>query len=207
MRCEQAHFGKERAGWSVCPKTLSAQTVVYSFGVGEEVSFDLELIQHFGLTVHAFDPTPKSIAWIRKQALPAQFKFSPYGVADYDGLCRFSAPENDGHVSYTLLDRRSPWPAIEAPVRRLKTIMSDLGHDKINLLKMDIEGAEYSVLADLLASGIHVDQLLVEFHHRFSEVGVDKTKSAIKALNAAGYRIFSVSPTGEEVGFLYLQET
>jgi hypothetical protein len=82
--------------------------------------------------------------------------------------------------------------------------MGELGHDKIDLLKMDIEGAEYSVLADLLASHIRVDQLLVEFHHRFPEVGVNKTKGAIKALNAAGYRIFSVSPSGEEFGFLRL---
>jgi FkbM family methyltransferase len=202
MHCEHAYFGNDRAGWTICPNSLSPESVVYSFGVGDDISFDLELIKRFGLRVYAFDPTPKSIEWVNKQVLPVEFKFSPCGVADYDGICKFSPPVNNEHISYTALNRQTPWPAIEVPVRCLKTIMRDLGHDKINLIKMDIEGAEYSVLADLLTSHIRVDQLLVEFHHRFPEVGVDKTKSAIKALNAAGYRIFSISPSGEEFGFL-----
>jgi len=71
-------------------------------------------------------------------------------------------------------------------------------------LKMDIEGAEYGVLPDMLAQRIQVKQLLVEFHHRWPHIGVAKTKQAIRALNAAGYRIFSVSPGGEEYGFLML---
>jgi len=65
---------------------------------------------------------------------------------------------------------------------------------------MDIEGAEYGVLADMLTCGIPVKQLLVEFHHRWPQLGIEKTKQAIRALNAAGYRIFSVSPSGEEYG-------
>jgi FkbM family methyltransferase len=204
MRCDHSYIGNDRAGWIICPTNLSSASVVYSFGVGEDISFDLELIKRFGLRVHAFDPTPKSIEWVIKQELPFEFKFSPYGVADYDGMCKFSPPMNNEHISYTVLNRPTPWPSIEAPVRCLRTIMGELGHDKIDLLKMDIEGAEYSVLADLLASHIRVDQLLVEFHHRFPEVGVNKTKGAIKGLNAAGYRIFSVSPSGEEFGFLRL---
>jgi len=39
---------------------------------------------------------------------------------------------------------------------------------------MDIEGAEYEVIDDLIASGIRPKQILVEFHHRFKNVGVKK---------------------------------
>ena len=105
------------------------------------------------------------------------------------------------------------WPGIEigahtarhailAPVHRLTTIMERLGHDHIDLLKMDIEGAEYGVIADLLSCNIRVNQLLVEFHHRWPEVGVNKTKHAIRQLNERGHWIFNTSPTGEEYGFL-----
>ena len=87
---------------------------------------------------------------------------------------------------------------------RLGTILKMLGHSCIDLLKMDIEGAEYDVLADLLTQRIPVKQILVEFHHRWPQIGVDKTRQAIHALNAAGYKIFSVSPGGEEYSFLYL---
>lgn len=206
IRCEKLRLGNVGVAWSLCPTSLSERSVIYSFGVGEDISFDLQLIERFGSVVHAFDPTPRSIEWIAKQSVPSNLHFHAFGVAPYDGVCKFSPPFDQDHVSYTVLKRESARPAVDLPVQKLATIMSDLGHDKIDLLKMDIEGAEYSVLADLLTSHIRVDQLLVEFHHRFPEVGVNKTKAAIKALNAAGYRIFSVSPSGEELSFLQLYD-
>jgi len=37
----------------------AATAVVYSLGIGEDISFDLALIEKYGARVHAFDPTPK----------------------------------------------------------------------------------------------------------------------------------------------------
>ena len=202
IECEQTSLGNDGASWCVCPGGLSASSVVYSFGVGEEISFDLELIRRFSVHVHAFDPTPRSIEWLEKQSLPPKFVFHAYGVADFDGHAKFLPPVNPAHVSHSLIARATPWPAIEVPVHRLSSIMNMLGHERIDLLKMDIEGAEYAVLNDLLASGIPVNQLLVEFHHRWPEVGVEKTKQAVRDLNSAGYRIFDVAPSGEEYSFL-----
>lgn len=202
VKCSTLTFGNAGAAWSFCPEGLCDSSVVYSFGVGEEISFDRELIGRFRLTVHAFDPTPRSVAWVRTQALPARFAFHSYGIAAQDGLRRFTPPENGADVSHTLLERESPAPAIEVPVHRLPTIMKNLGHTRIDLLKMDVEGAEYEVIDDLLQAGITVKQLLVEFHHRWPQVGIDKTKIAIQRLNDAGYRIFSASASGEEYGFL-----
>ena len=59
-------------------------------------------------------------------------------------------------------------------MRRVATLMRDLGHERLDVLKMDIEGAEYEVVADVLASGIDIGQLLIEFHHRFSNVGIER---------------------------------
>lgn len=68
---------------------------------------------------------------------------------------------------------------------------------------MDIEGAEYQVIRELLESNIRPTQILVEFHHRFSGIGVKKTRIAIAQLNKMGYCLFSVSSrTGEEFGFI-----
>jgi FkbM family methyltransferase len=201
IKCKEVWLGNDRARWCVCPDDLSASSVVYSFGVGEDISFDLELIRRFQVQLHAFDPTPRCIEWLRTQRLPEGFVFHDYGLAHFDGYCKFLPPENPAHISHTLVQRSSPWPAIELPVRRLNTIMRSLGHNHVNLLKMDIEGAEYEVLSDVLSAGINVDQLLVEFHHRWPEIGVSKTKKAIRELNEAGYRIFDVSPAGDEYGF------
>lgn len=45
--------------------------------------------------------------------------------------------------------------------------MSDLHHQQIDLLKLDIEGSEYRVLDEILESQIPIHQIVVEFHDRF----------------------------------------
>ncbi|HEX3777949.1 MAG TPA: hypothetical protein VHV51_25955 [Polyangiaceae bacterium] len=59
------------------PGWLDQDAVVYSFGVACDVSFDQALIAARGVTVHAFDPTPRSIEWVKTQVLPERFLFHP----------------------------------------------------------------------------------------------------------------------------------
>jgi len=80
--------------------------------------------------------------------------------------------------------------------------MRDLGHSRINLLKMDIEGSEYDVIDDILTNNLEVGQILVEFHHRFADIGMKKTLTAVAALRAAGYELFHISPWCEEYAFI-----
>ena len=203
VQCEQLMLGTEYGGYAVCPTGIDAQSVVYSFGVGCDVSFDQGLIAARGVTVHAFDPTPRSIDWLKTQALPETFVFHPWGIADFDGTARFHAPKDPTHVSHTLLDGGDVGTGtVEVPVFRLRTIMDKLGHDRIDILKMDIEGAEYGVLGDLLGSGIPITQILIEFHHGRSGVPLEKTQTAVDALERAGFRAFHESPSGYEFSFL-----
>lgn len=106
-------------------------------------------------------------------------------------LIQFNPPENPVHVSYTIIDRpETKENAISVPVKKLKTMMYELGHNKIDILKMDIEGAEYQVIEDMIVSKIYPTQILVKFHHRFLNVGLQKTKNSINSLKRAGYSLF-----------------
>ena len=202
IECKKMCLGNDHARWCISPIGISPGSVVYSFGIGQDVSFDLELIRQFGVCVHAFDPTPRSIEWLKFQDLPKQFVFHDYGLAEYDGVATFNPPENTAHVSYSVVPRSNDSGlTVKAPVYRLTTIMETLGHRSVDLLKMDIEGAEYSVISDLLSTHVRVDQLLVEFHHARPEVGLAKTKQIVEQLNGAGFKIFDVSPSGEEFSF------
>jgi FkbM family methyltransferase len=198
-----ARHGSDAGEWWVCPRGLGPSSIGYSLGIGTDVTFDLSLIETYGLTIHAFDPTPRAIAYVRGLALPPGFHCHALGVGNHDGPATFFPPENPNHISHTLLERQSTSArAIEVQIRRLSTIMRDLDHKRIDVLKMDIEGAEYEVLDEIADRHLEVQQLLVEFHHRFPEVGIDRTRRAIHALNAAGYRIFFASESGEEYSFI-----
>jgi FkbM family methyltransferase len=201
----QLTFGNRFACWTFCPDGIDDTSVVYSFGVGEDISFDLMLIERFGMQVHAFNPSPGSIDWIEKQELPGQFHFHAYGLADRDGNLVFHEPVQAGHHSLQMAvnGMKSNQVTHTLPVRRLSSILGELGHEKIDILKIDIEGAEYGVIGDILALPVPATQVLVEFHHRFEHIGVKKTREAIRALNGGGYRIFHVSASGEEFSFIH----
>lgn len=207
-RVPAERHGSEYGGWWVCPTGLTADSVIYSLGIGEDVTFDLSMIATYGVAVHAFDPTPKSMAYLRSRHLPDAFRLHELGVGSHDGPARFFPPENPAHISHSLVapaDDRGE--AIEVEVRRLSSIMHDLDHSTIDVLKMDIEGAEYDVLDEILDGHLPVRQILVEFHHRFRGIGVDRTRRTVQRLNAAGYRIFAASISGEEYSFILASET
>ena len=195
-------------GWCFTAQGLDQDSIVYSLGVGDDIAFDLSIIEGFGAEVHAFDPTPSSIEMLSTADLPTRFHFHPWAITAEDGALKFyPRVKKDGSqstVMFTMIaEDASSENAIEVPAYCLSSVASRLGHSRIDLLKMDIEGAEYEVLEGLLASSIKPGQLLVEFHHRFPAIGLEKTADMISLLRKVGYKIFAVSDTGREVSFLH----
>jgi FkbM family methyltransferase len=199
-------FGNKHAGFFVVPGLLNKESIVYSFGVGEDISFDEQLIAAFGCTVYGFDPTPKSIKFIEEKGPIKNYTFLPFGIADVDGVKRFFLPENPAYVSGTFLEKKTEDDAgdnsLVVPVKKFSTIVKALGHNKIDVLKLDIEGSEYSILDDIFDSKVQIGQILIEFHHRFQGVGIDMTHAAISKINKNGFFIAGISEQKEEYTFV-----
>jgi FkbM family methyltransferase len=194
-------------GWRYHPDNLNETSVVYSLGIGRDIEFDLALIQSYGLQVHAFDPTPSTRDWLRAGYQPPGFHFHPWAVTAQDGtITLYPRIRKDGSKSadmYTLMAADASRPdGIEVPAFTLGSIAAALGHTRIDLLKMDIEGAEYEVLDTLQDSAVKPQQLLVEFHHRFRGIGAQATVDSIARLRGIGYRLFAISETGRELSFM-----
>jgi len=149
--------------WTMETKSLSKESIVYSFGVGNDISWDLEMIRRFGCTIYAFDPDPDAIAYLKTIEVPKEFVFSPIGLATHDGVQRFYDPLKKGRVSRSAVKKSSRYT--DLPVKRLETFMQELGHTRIDVLKMDIEGSEFSVIPSITDISIH--QILVEIHTNF----------------------------------------
>jgi FkbM family methyltransferase len=191
-------LGSDYGGYFLDSSLIGPNAVVYSLGVGEDISFDLALIRKFGLTVHGFDPTPKVKSWLASQTIPEQFHFHDVGIADVDGEATFYLPRRADYVSHSLIcARQYSRESIRVRMIRLATAMCQLGHTRIDVLKMDIEGAEYGVIENLVEEEIPVGQILVEFHHRLSCVGTSKTKQVLALLKEAGMKIAYVCPRWE----------
>jgi len=91
---------------------------------------------------------------------------------------KFYPPRNEDYVSCSLFKHQdSNEEPILVKIVTLDKIMRKLGHEKIDILKMDIEGAEYEVIEDIIEKSIFPGQILIEFHHKFKPFSISDTKN------------------------------
>ena len=106
-----------------------------------------------------------------------------YALFNEDGITvKFFPPKNPEHVSHSI----SNWQkgetnsnkSIEVETITVKKIMEDHKINELELIKLDIEGAENQVLPNLITNKIFPNQILVEF----DELHTDNFVSYCKAL-------------------------
>jgi hypothetical protein len=140
---EFKRFGREGdGGYQVCmrepfiPKPKSC--LVYSFGINNDWSFD-EDFSNYGCAVHSFDPSIHQLDHIH----PPNISFHNLGLWDRDFV------------------NKAGWS-----MKSLSSIINQLKHDKISIdvLKSDVEGAEWPLIRDLTSSEFSIRQLVIEIH-------------------------------------------
>ena len=194
-------IGSVYGSWPVITSFMSRDSIIYSFGVGTDASFDIGIIEKIGSVVFGFDPTPEANEYVRSNITTDKFIMHEYGLHNKDGSVIFHMPKNSSHVSCSIYNKGGS-NEICVEMRRLSTIMAEKGHDQIDVLKMDIEGAEYGVIEDMVAGSILPKQLLIEFHHRFSDIDASMTKEAVSLLRSTGYLLFYISENGTDYAFV-----
>jgi FkbM family methyltransferase len=204
IKCEHTWYGNAYGGFFICNKFLNEKSIIYSFGIGEDISFDENVINNHNCQVFGFDPTPKSINWIKSQKIPPGFFFYEFGINLESGYVDFYLPINPNHVSgsYVHQNNMNLSEKISVKMKSFKDIILKLGHTHIDVLKMDIEGAEYEVIEDILNSKVSIDQFLIEFHERFFENGKKQTEKIIGIFKQNGFEIFGISDSFDEVSFI-----
>jgi galactoside O-acetyltransferase len=185
------------------PPPNDKEIVVYSCGVGEDISFDIALMSDYRCKIFAFDPTPKSIEWINKQHLPENFVFIPYGISDKTEkqILYLSNTSLDISASIYVHGYTSINECVTVQMKSLEDIVVENNHSYIDILKMDIEGSEFAIIKNS-PDHIFFGQIVVEFHERFLKNGKVLLKETIKILKKKGYFCFAVSEHGDEYSFI-----
>ncbi len=173
---------------------------VYSAGIGNQINFELDLIKKVEekgahIELYAFDPTPRSIAFLNDIDLPDNFHFYPYAISDKDKNVEFALPTADGWISGSTADVKNDSRKLDfenritVPGKTIRTIMKELGHDRIDLLKMDIEGAEFDVLDAYFKDGHNsIDMLLLDHHeYMLKKNGKTRMKQLLNQLDEVFY--------------------
>jgi FkbM family methyltransferase len=74
---------------------------------------------------------------------------------------------------------------------RLDTLIKKFGIEKLDLIKMDIEGAEYPVLTDPSLDLSKVENMVVEVHYKY---GSKESCEIMRALASHGFKIVPLYP-------------
>lgn len=210
----EAH-GSKQTSYPVYGPALRPGAIVYSLGEGNDIGFDTSLIEKKGAKVYGFDPTEQSARHIASLGKLNGYTFEKIAVGAQDGEVSFSCIfESDEYFAGTVLEGQEATREVRVPMKRLASLMAQHGHKHIDLLKMDIEGGEYSLLPDLLASGVRPSQIVLEFHpyllnpsqgHSFyAEEAFLETWNLINQLRKEGYWVCHQSLHSE---FLFIHRS
>ncbi|MEO6034317.1 MAG: FkbM family methyltransferase [Verrucomicrobiota bacterium] len=188
--------------WHLFPDKLNADSIVYSGGIGTDITFEHALVKKFGCSIVLFDPSPTGL---ETMTLPgnniSQFKFHPVALTGHCGMLKIAPPSCIEEGSWSM--QRKDSATLEVPCINLPALLTQNHHQHIDLLKIDIEGSEYEVIDDLLTHRVPIRQLLVEFHHgniHLPGIARNQTIRAILKLRAAGY--YLIDQSGSNHSFL-----
>jgi FkbM family methyltransferase len=200
-------LGNVNAAWTIPFGILNKNSICYLVGAGEEISFDIEVAEKFRCKVLTIDPTPRAIEHYNKRLLDTikpknldtVMEFLPFGIWNDDTKVKFYAPQNPNHVSHSVVNLQKTDTYFEAEVKKLTTVMKMQDDTKIDLLKIDIEGAEYEVIKSFIAERIFPKVICIEYDETFNaqdEHYKKRISESVKLIMDQGYALFHIDYPG-----------
>ena len=120
-----------------------------------------------------------------------------YGLNTTDGETSFYLPENKEYVSCSISSIGRSNDTIKIEAKTINTIMKELNHTHIDLLKIDIENIECDVIEKLICDKIYPTYLSVDFdlmrHNQY------RCKEIILKLFENDYKL--IKATGQDFSF------
>lgn len=124
----------------------------------------------------------------------SKIMYVPKGLWHVRDTLKFYKPVNSKYVSHTFIGKMYSDEYTMAEVDTVSNIMKDLGHSKIDLLKLDIEGAELTVLDNILREHIYPRYLCVEFDLLLKgRDSANMTENILYMLERKGYTLLENS--------------
>lgn len=187
-------LGDDYGGWVLCPPKGSLRdALVYTIGVGRNIKWDEQMISKYSTIHHGWDPTPTAADYFSKRSIPTNFFFHPIGLGPHDGNLTLKLPTGN-HDSYTVMEYHQaaqPGTIVNVPILTVPSMLRMLGHSRLAILKIDVEGAEFDVIQAWLEEKYQVpaDQVLIEFHDRYFKNGRSLIEKALDSMNMLGYDV------------------
>jgi len=185
-------LGSAYGGWTLPGELIESCWTCYLVGAGGDVTVDLELIQRYGVKVRCFDAVAEFVDRAQVDAGGAPgFSAHHAAIAVDDGPIRMQVSHDPQSQSVSAAGLYDSHHFVELPGRTLPSLMSELGDEHVDLLKLDIEGSEYEVLPTIDLGALGVKVLAVQLHHTGT---VADARKLIAHLREQGYEPVACRP-------------
>tara|TARA_S200000501_G_C20619470_1_gene653949 strand:- start:31 stop:834 length:804 start_codon:yes stop_codon:yes gene_type:complete len=161
-------FGRKfDGGYVVCSDAIKEIDNLITLGVGDDISFEMDLEKNNSLKkVHMYDYTVNHFLFIKiifkylRRLITFRTKINnfTYSIKNYFNFIRFNNKENVFLYKQKVVDEVKDKIDIN-----LNDILGRIKSDK-NLLKLDIEGNEYSIINQINQNSSNIKMLIIEFH-------------------------------------------
>jgi FkbM family methyltransferase len=192
-RGQPVSIGTAYGGWMVPTALIEPGWICYCVGAGNDISFDLGLIERFDVRVQSVEPVEQYVREARETAA-GEPRFAAYqaAIATHDGPIRMQRTHQPTGLALSSASLFDTSNFVEVPGRTLASLAGELGHPRIDLLKLDIEGAEYEVVPQLDLDALKVKALALQVHHNR---GARAAQRLIEHLDERGFELIGIRPT------------
>lgn len=140
---------------------LTEKSVVLDVG-GYLGDFAQSIVQKFGSSVLLFEPVPRFSSHCQERFLnDSRVSVFPYGLGAEDAELEICLSSNESSFF-----RDVGSDHVKAQVRDIRSVWRELNLDRIDLIKVNIEGGEYPLIPRFIESGLinDINHLQIQFH-------------------------------------------
>lgn len=144
---------------------LEADSIVIDVGAFNG-SWAQNIVERYDPIIYAFEPNTKSYgALAQKAENNPKLKTLDYGLGEKDEMVEFTI-NGLGSSMYEDRERHTDLPRETVEIRAIDRVWEDLQLDQVDLMKINIEGAEFPLLEKMIETNLlgNVDTYMIQFH-------------------------------------------
>lgn len=200
-------LGMSGAPWVVRADLLPSDPLLLSAGLSDDIAFEDNFLSHFGHSkLIGYDPTPISLGVMDEvsKRYPDRVQYRPHALGARNGTIDVLVERDSEGVpiyfywSQPTNQTRGTLHKESIQVVGIQDAFEDIPGKIPDIVKLDIEGAEYEILAEIAKSKYRPKQIMIEFHYRFQGRSLRETIRILSDLRKQGYILEWMSPWREE---------
>lgn len=183
---------------------------IIDVGCGYNAELAQYMIQNFNVKAIVVDPTKKHAPKIDaiKNKIGSKFEYLNIAISSENKYITFH--ETLEHESGSLMPthiniKKNASRTYEVESLNLTGLLNRIGTDKIDYIKIDIEGAEYDLIKNCTKEQLEpFKQIFIEFHHHaFDNYSKEDTNNAVSEMQKKGFQSFTL----DNHNYLFYKQT